>query len=45
MPDGAKLLSTVCGIGGFVLLFNGLVFWAIIVWFVVPGLLLHDRTR
>jgi hypothetical protein len=45
MPDAAKLISTACTIGGFVLLFNGMVLWAIVVWFVVPGLLIHDRMR
>jgi hypothetical protein len=44
-PDWAKLVSTACGIGGVILLFNGMFWIAILVWFVVPGLLIHDRTR
>jgi hypothetical protein len=44
-PDWAKLVSTACGIGGFVLLINGMFWIALLVWFVVPSLLIHDRWK
>jgi hypothetical protein len=43
--DAAKSVSTICGIVGLVLLINGAFWWAMLVWFVVPGLLIHDRKR
>jgi hypothetical protein len=38
-----KALGALFTIGGFVLLFNGLFWLALICWFVLPGLLIHGR--
>jgi hypothetical protein len=38
-----KSLGTACCIGGFVLLFNGMFWLALLCWFVLPGLILRHR--
>ena len=38
-----KALGALFAIGGFVLLFNGMFWLAIICWFVLPGLILNSR--
>lgn len=41
--DGEKALGALFCIGGFVLLFNGMFWLALICWFVLPRLILHNR--
>ena len=45
LPDPAKAIGTLFFIGGWVLLFNGMFWLALICWFVLPGLVIHDRSR
>jgi hypothetical protein len=42
-PEWQKAVGTLCCIGGFVLLFNGMFWLALICWFVVPGLIIQKR--
>jgi hypothetical protein len=39
-----KSLGTACTIGGFVLLFNGMFWLALLCWFVLPGLIIRHRS-
>jgi hypothetical protein len=41
--DVEKSIGALICIGGFVLLFNGMFWLAMICWFVLPGLILHNR--
>ena len=41
--EAEKALGTLFTIGGFVLLFNGMFWLALICWFVLPGLVLRSR--
>lgn len=38
-----KSVGTACCIGGFVLLFNGMFWLALLCWFVLPGLIVRHR--
>jgi uncharacterized membrane protein len=42
--DVEKALCTLITIGGFVLLFNGMFWLALICWFVLPGLIIRHRS-
>jgi hypothetical protein len=42
-PQWEKSVGTLFCIGGFVLLFNGMFWLAMLCWFVLPGLVLHSR--
>jgi hypothetical protein len=42
-PDWEKPVGTLICIAGFVLLFNGMFWLAMICWFVLPGLVLHSK--
>jgi hypothetical protein len=44
-PEWEKAVGTLFAIGGFVLLFNGMFWLAMICWFVLPGLVLKHRGR
>jgi hypothetical protein len=44
-PEWEKAVGTLFAIGGFVLLFNGMFWLALICWFVLPGLVLKHRGR
>ena len=39
-----KSLGMACTIGGFVLLFNGMFWLALLCWFVLPGLIIRHRS-
>lgn len=41
--DVDKAIGALFVIGGFVLLFNGMFWLALLCWFVLPGLVLHNR--
>jgi hypothetical protein len=40
-----KSVGTACCIGGFVLLFNGMFWLALLCWFVLPGLIIRHRAH
>ena len=42
-PEWHKAIGLACMIGGFVLLFNGMFWLAILCWFVLPGLLMQKK--
>jgi hypothetical protein len=42
-PEWHKPVGLLCMIGGFVLLFNGMFWLAILCWFVLPGLLMQKK--
>ena len=42
-PEWHKPVGVLCTIGGFVLLFNGMFWLAIVCWFVLPGLLMQKK--
>ena len=44
-PEWHKPVGALCTIGGFVLLFNGMFWLAMLCWFVLPGLVLKHRGR
>lgn len=44
-PDWEKPVGALFVIGGFVLLFNGMFFLALICWFVLPGMVLTNKNR
>ena len=45
LPQWEKSVGTLFCIGGFVLLFNGMFWLAMLCWFVLPGLVLKHRSR
>ena len=42
-PEWEKPVGMLFTIGGFILLFNGMFWLALICWFVLPGLVLHSK--